>query len=119
MERMLARIMILQETCRDTKKLKEVCKTYSRLSMLDDKSTDIYLNDNGLVPGVQLSMLDTEVFQSEKIESIIRGDKFQNVLKDGTYSFAEGISTFLNAVQEVKVQVAKQEGLNKSRVAQK
>lgn len=105
MKHALARLMVVQETCRETKKLKDSCKAYTEVSALNNNIGDLYIDNSNLVPGEGFQAFDYKM-PSEKIEAILRGSKFKHSLKDGTLAFTEGISKFLNAVQDSEAHLA-------------
>lgn len=112
----LAHLMIVQETCQELKKLQDSCKAYTDVSSMDSSIADLRMNDSSLMPGKGFKFTDSMLLSSEKLGDILRGPKHKNPLKDGTYTFVEGISTFLNNVQTARIQSAKNKA---NQVAQK
>lgn len=115
MKRTLAHLMIVQEACQKIKKLQDSCQAYTEVSSMDSNISDLRIKSSNWIPGKDFELTDF-MLPSEKIEAILRGPKHQNSLKDGTYAFVEGISEFLNSVQEKRFQIAES---NRSKVAQK
>lgn len=63
MRYLLLKLIAIQETCRDKRKLHDACKTYPQVSMFNDKIADLHLNN--FMSGVPLNLVDTTILTNE------------------------------------------------------
>ena len=98
MKLLLAKAMVIQDTCIEKKKLIDTCKIYSEQSVLWDYN--LYVDDNPYIIGP-----DSLVFSGYKIESVLRWENNKNSMTEGVNYFVEGMANYINKIQEKKNQV--------------